>query len=172
MSKVNNKEYIVPVKGLSAGKHEYDFTVDSKFFEAFENSEIFGASVDIHLTMDKQPGFISIEGRMSGFVVTTCDRCLAEMKVMVDAPLSLLVKYAKVKEEPENEEVIFLDLADPDVDLRQFFYDYICLAMPVKRVHNEGDCDPDMLEKLEKLKGKEKESEKASPFDKLKKLMN
>lgn len=172
MSKVSNKEYVVPVKGLSAGKHEYDFTVDGKFFEAFENPEISGASVKIHLMMDKKPGLIAIEGRMKGFVVTTCDRCLADMEVVLDAPLSLLVKYTRVKEEPEDEEVVILDPADPDLDLRQFFYDYICLAIPVKRVHDEGGCDPDMLEKLEKLEGKDEKFEKVTPFDKLKNLIN
>jgi uncharacterized metal-binding protein YceD (DUF177 family) len=172
MSKVSKREYVVPVKGLSAGKHEFDFTVDSEFFEAFENTDISGASVEIHLTMDKQPGHISIEGSISGSVVTTCDRCLADMEVVIKAPLSLLVKYTKVKGEPENEEVVTLDPADPDLDLRQFFYDYICLSMPVQRVHDEGDCDPAMIDKLKQMQMKGEMQEKESPFEQLKKLMN
>jgi uncharacterized metal-binding protein YceD (DUF177 family) len=83
-----------------------------------------------------------------------------------------LVKYTKVKGEPENEEVVTLDPADPDLDLRQFFYDYICLSMPVQRVHDEGDCDPAMIDKLKQMQVKGERQEKESPFEQLRKLMN
>ena len=41
-----NKDFIIQIKGLQIGKHEYDFPIDGSFFRNFENSMILDA--DFH----------------------------------------------------------------------------------------------------------------------------
>jgi uncharacterized metal-binding protein YceD (DUF177 family) len=66
-----------------------------------------------------------------------------------------------------------LDPAESELDMRQFLYDYICLALPLQKVHKKGECDPEMIEKLNNLHGKSNsQQERVTPFDKLKDLMN
>ncbi|MFA7134698.1 MAG: DUF177 domain-containing protein [Bacteroidales bacterium] len=176
MKKVNNIEYIIPIKGLSIGKHYYNFTIGNSFFEEYEKSEIFGANLEIELTLDKQATFIDVKGGFKGTVITECDRCLGELELEIDFMASLLVRFGKIDPEEEigGEEVLFLDPSESELDLRQFFYDYICLALPIQRVHKEEECDPEILEKLKShaLVSEQKIEIKESPFDKLKTLMN
>jgi uncharacterized protein len=61
------------------------------------------------------------------------------------------------------------------LDLRQQIYEFIMLALPIKRVHpadkkGKSTCDPVMLKKLEELIIEEKENDPR--WDELKKLMN
>ncbi|UTW63826.1 DUF177 domain-containing protein [bacterium SCSIO 12741] len=45
--------------------------------------------------------------------------------------------------------------------MSQLLYEFIHLALPLKNVHNEGECDPEMVKKIEELnygEGEEEES--------------
>lgn len=67
-----------------------------------------------------------------------------------------------------------MEPTDTDLDLRQFFYDYVCLSLPLQRVHPKGGCNEQMIEKLKSLKAEDKKVKKEanSPFEKLKNLLN
>ena len=63
-----------------------------------------------------------------------------------------------------------------ELDLQQHLYEFIHLALPIKRVHpgdknGKSTCDPVMLKKLEELIVEE-EKEERPRWDELKKLMN
>jgi uncharacterized protein len=63
-----------------------------------------------------------------------------------------------------------------ELDMKQYFYEYILLALPIKRVHPDdkngnSTCDPEMLKKLkEHIISEEVESDPR--WDELKKLIN
>lgn len=173
MNRVADMTYIIPIKGLSLGKHQYDFFVDDKFFDGFENSCINAADMMVALTLEKHTTFIDVRGRFKGKVYTECDRCLEQMELELDFETSLIVKFARSVGEQESEDVLILDPAESELDMRQFLYDYICLALPLQKVHKKGECDPEMIEKLNNLHGKSNsQQERVTPFDKLKDLMN
>ncbi|MFA6770103.1 MAG: DUF177 domain-containing protein [Bacteroidales bacterium] len=172
MNKADNIEYVIPIKGLSVGKYHYDFTVGGDFFREYENRDIDGAQLKISLTLDKHATFIDVKGIFKGAVTTKCDRCLGELEVEIDFTASLLVKFGEITQGEESEEIITLDPSESDLDLKQFFYDYIYLALPIQRVHKEDECDLEMLEKLQNYRVTNVEERKNSPFEKLKNLMN
>lgn len=172
MNKVSNIDYIIPIKGLSIGKHDYSFTIENNFFEEYENREISGAQLEVLLTLDKHDTFIDIKGNFKGTVTTECDRCLGEVDIEMNFMASLLVKFAKTAIEGDTEEILTLDPSESELDLKQFFYDYIYLALPIQRVHKEEECDPVMLEKLKNYIVISDQEKKESPFDKLKSLKN
>lgn len=172
MNKVSNIDYIIPIKGLSIGKHDYSFTIENNFFEEYENGEISGAQLEVLLTLDKHDTFINVKGNFKGTVTTECDRCLGEVDIEMDFTASLLVKFAKTAMEEDTEEILTLDPSESELDLKQFFYDYIYLALPIQRVHKEEECDPVMLEKLKNYIVVSDQEKKESPFDKLKSLKN
>ncbi len=172
MNKVSNIDYVIPIKGLSIGKHNYSFTIEDNFFKEYENEEISGAKLEVLLTLDKHDTFIDIKADFKGTVKTECDRCLGEVNLEMDFTASLLVKFAKATMEEDTEEVLTLDPSESELDLKQFFYDYIYLALPIQRVHKEEECDPVMLEKLKNYVLASAQEKKESPFDKLKNLKN
>jgi hypothetical protein len=49
---LENKEFIIQIKGLQIGKHYYDFPICGSFFRSFENSQILDADLQAVLTSD------------------------------------------------------------------------------------------------------------------------
>ena len=41
-----------------------------------------------------------------------------------------------------------VDENEGEIDISQFVYDYICLGLPIMKVHPEGKCNPEMLKHL------------------------
>ncbi len=173
MGKSSNRDYTIPIKGLSTGRHDFNFTIDHAFFDEFGNSDIMDASLVVEVVLEREIAWMRIESDIKGEVGVECDRCLEEVKLPLETKASLLVKFVRSEGETDDDEVITLDPNESELDLRQFFYDYICLALPLQKVHNEGDCDPEMIARLNAA-GEVKKStgEKGSPFDKLKDLLN
>lgn len=173
MGKEPDNLYTIPVKGLSVGKHQYSFLIDKKFFEDFENSQILGASLKIDVDLERRETWIRIVSAIQGTISVECDRCLDELVIPLKTEASLLVRFVKNEDEPEDDlETITLDPSEAILDLRQFFYDYICLSMPMQMVHEEGKCDPEMIARLENARGEKPVGENGSPFDRLKDLLN
>ncbi len=173
MNKTGNREFIIPIKGIPSGKHNYSFTVEKSFFEEFGNLQILGSELVVLITLQKTSSMMDVEADITGRVIIECDRCLEEMEHKINSKAVLLVKFKKVTEEEDNDEIITLEPSESELDLRQFIYDYICLALPIQRIHPDGACNPDMIKKLESLNRISKdESKGSSPFEKLKDLMN
>ncbi|MFA6335243.1 MAG: hypothetical protein WCX48_06755 [Bacteroidales bacterium] len=157
MGKSSNRDYIIPIKGLSIGSHNFSFSIDSLFFEEFENSEILSASLSVELVLEREVTWMKIDSEIKGEVGVECDRCLEELRLPV---------------ETDGDEIITLDPTESELDLKQFFYDYICLSIPLQKVHKKGDCNPDMIARLKSAGEKKNIGEPGSPFDKLKDLLN
>ena len=97
MSKAVHNDFLIPIKGLSTGKHNYNFTLDTPFFSQFDNSLVSEALLTAEIVLDKQPLWIGISGRIKGDVLTECDRCLDELRVPLDAEVKLIVKFSRTE---------------------------------------------------------------------------
>jgi len=173
MNKVGNRDYIIPIKGMSVGKHRFEFTIDNEFFEEYENREIKGAHLKVDLELEKSTLLIEIRAKIGGMVVLECDRCLDDLELEMETEAALVVKFVKSVQEEDDDEILTLDPSESELNLKQFLYDYICLGLPLQKVHNEGDCNPEMIKKLEDYSnGKSAGDTSGSPFEKLKDLMN
>jgi len=172
MVKSSNTDYTIPIKGLSIGRHNYSFSIDSVFFNDFENSLVQNATLNVELVLEREATWMKVESEIKGDVFVECDRCLEELKLPLDTKATLLVKFVKTEGETDDDEIITLDPSESELDLKQFFYDYICLALPLKKVHKPGECNPEMISRLESAGEKKNVGEKRSPFDKLKDLLN
>ncbi len=170
-----SKDYILPIKGMSVGKHEFEFAVGSEFFLTIENSLITDANLDVYLTVDKKSTHIFLEMELKGVVDTECDRCLDSISFPIDINGKLLVKFVRSCEEEETDEVMILDPSEPELDLSQFIYDYVCLALPIYKTHPQGECNKEMETKLSSyMVGKIQidSHDNETPFDKLKDIVN
>ena len=41
--------------------------------------------------------------------------------------------------------MIFVKEDEAELDMSQIIYDYACLALPMQRVHEDGECDPEAM---------------------------
>ncbi len=167
--------YTIPLSGLKEGRHDIDFEIDNKFFEKFEEAEVKEGSLVANIIVNKRSTHSDLVIRISGNVRICCDRCLEMFFHPISCENRLLVKFGKTIEDIDPD-IISLPVGEHELDLQQHLYEYIMLALPIKRVHpddNNGKstCDPVMLKKLEALIVEE-EPEADPRWDELKKLMN
>ena len=143
------KEYSIPFVGLKEGIHVYSYTIDGKFFDSFEYSEINSGKVQAEISMNRKERMLIFEFKMNGFVTIPCDRCLEDMQYPIEVKEGLIVKFGQEHKE-ETEEIIVIPETESHIDISGFIYEYIMLAFPIKRVHPDGEegCDPSVIEKL------------------------
>ena len=172
MKRIDNSVYSIPVKGLSVGKHQFSFEVGNEFFAGYGGDEVTGAELSVVVDVVKNSTMMNIDGVITGNVSVECDRCLDELQLPIDTEFNLVVKLAKGIDE-EDDDIMIVDQSEGELELDQLFYDTVILSLPLQRVHNEGGCDPEMISKLESLKGNtDEDEESSSPFSILKKLKN
>ena len=169
-----NDMFIIPLNGLTAGQHEYDWTVGKEFFEGFDNSEILDAELDAFVRVEKSGRYLGIDGEVTGDVMVECDRCLDELRMPIDVEIRLSVKYGEEESSDEHREgereVIFIPATDAEFDMSQIIYDYVCLALPMQRIHDEGECNPDALRYLSTGAPDDAAADDNNPFASLKEL--
>jgi DUF177 domain-containing protein len=167
--------FSIPIGGLKEGHHTFEFEINKTFFDLFEESEIKEGELSAVVEIERRPSHIDLEVKISGKVRVCCDRCLE----MFDHPLGcenkLLVNFGSEKDESDPE-IITLPYDEYELDLKQYFYEYIYLALPIQRIHpddakGESTCEPSMLRKLKEFLVEEEV--KSDPrWDELKKLIN
>lgn len=172
-----NDVFIVPLNGLAQGRKEFRWRVGKEFFEGFENSEILDAALEIVAEVEKSGHFIGVDSTIDGSVTVICDRCSEELQLPVQTGFSLSIKFGPetscegLADEHERE-IVFLSESDSDLDLSQTVYDYVCLSLPVQRVHEEGLCNPEALKYLNSEETpKTEDNDSSLPFAALKSLL-
>ena len=138
------KRYSIGYKGLKNGHHEFDFKVDDAFFEEMGNLDIKGGDCDVRVAMERSETMLELSFEIEGSVVCECDRCLEDCNVPIEFEGDLLVKFSNEVRDYDGE-VMWISPADGEVSLAQYIYESIVLALPYSRVHEEGECNPDML---------------------------
>ena len=170
-------DYVIPLNGWAAGEREYRWQADNKFFQKFDNTEILDAAVEVEARAVKSGHYIGVDLDIQGRVTVACDRCLEDLQLPVEAHPAFSVKFGEeVSSEEEmregSREILFLSASDTDLDLSQVIYDYVCLSLPMQRVHEEGGCNPDTVRFLGHEPVNEEAGETNSPFAALKGLFD
>ncbi len=175
---MESNNFIISLNGLTVGKSTCSRNVGKEFFAEFDNEEVIDAQMLAEVEIEKSGHYVGVDCRLKGTVTVACDRCLADLKIPVDTLIKLSVKYGMESGEDTNEgerEVVCLPQDEAELDMSQIVYDYACLALPMQRVHAEGECDPQMLRHLgvgAAQKDAEELSGKNNPFSGLKGLFD
>lgn len=145
--------YAIPLAGLREGRYTYDFAIGDDFFEEFDATEVHRGDLKAEVILDKRSSHLELTINVSGTAEVMCDRCLEMFRIPVSCTNRLFVRQGKEWEETDPD-MITMSPEEHEIDLRQFFYEYIHLALPLQRVHpadKQGNttCDPEMIKKME-----------------------
>ena len=165
----------IQLSGLKEGHHTIDFEIDKAFFDQFEESEVKEGSLIANIEMDKRTTHLDLKIGIYGSVRVSCDRCLEMFSQPVTSENRLLIKFGKSLEDFDPD-ILSVPVDEHELDLQQQIYEFIMLALPIKRVHpadkkGQSTCDPVMLKKLEELVIEE-EKDNDPRWDELRKLIN
>ena len=167
--------FTIPLGGLKEGCHTFDFEISKEFFDLFEESEIKEGELVAITEVERRSSHIDLVIRISGKVRICCDRCLELFDQLLEFEDRILVKFGIVSDDSDPE-IVTVPADEHELDMKQYFYEFIHLALPIKRMHpvdkkGNSTCDPAMLQKLEEhLVDDEKENDPR--WDELKKLIN
>lgn len=165
----------IAFKGLSLGKHIFEFEIEDKFFAEFEGSVVDQGKITVIVTLEKQSSLLILWFDLKGTVQAQCDRCLEMYDQPIESKERIFVRFGE-KEFSDGDDLIWVNPNDYQLNVSQLIYEFICLAIPIKKIHpidenGNSTCDPEMIEKLSKYIIREER--KSNPaWNDLKKLLD
>lgn len=148
-------KYTVAFTGLQNGVHSFIYNLDNDFFAKRAFSPINKGNIDVELEFDKKERFFVLNFRYTGFVHLLCDRCAQNVVLPINNAASLLVKISDEEvTDIADDEVMYIQPNDIEVDFSQFIYENIIVDIPLYKtceddISGRKTCDENVLSILE-----------------------
>ena len=126
--------YIIDLKRLPVGTHQFDIQLDDEFFKALEKSEILSGNVACKATLNLREEDYQLNIAVHGTVFVVCDRCLDPM------PLEIEDEQEIFSEDEENDQMV----NDKMVNLQWLAYEIVSINIPIVHSHQAGECNKHM----------------------------
>ena len=136
------RDFEVSIYTLSNKQHSFDFEVKDSFFEAHENSLIEHGNLHVSAILDKSETMLQFQLQFRGTVQLVCDRSLQEFDYPIELDEHIIFKYGEDYQEL-SEDLIQIPSGTQTLDLDQYLFEFISLAIPMRRLH------PDLVEEDE-----------------------
>ncbi len=157
--KKEKKQLIIPFAGLNEGIHQFEFEIDSTFFEQFDYSIIEKGNFKIKVKFEKKKNHFNIYLKLKGKITANCDRCLEPLTIKVKGEESLIVKFGETTYN-ETDEITVISPSEFELDLTSDVYQFTHMLLPTKVKHEKkNDCNPEFIKQLEKLTTKQESKE-------------
>ena len=152
---------VIPFKGLSLGRHSFEFEIDDRFFLQFENAVVQKGGASVLVEVNKLNNLMECEVSINGEVAVECDRCLDEFYMPVSFSGTTIVSLkgqvgGDYEQGEDDVDVIFLHPSADELDLAQYCYESIGLSLPLQKIHPDdangnSTCNKEMLNKLKDI---------------------
>ncbi len=128
--------YSFSVSKIPEGKSTLSWPLDERLFETIgANYEIEALKGDLQVHIQRDSQFLRIEIVLTGEAIVACDLCLQSILLPFSAKhQQVYALTARYTHPEEAEEFYVLGPREDRIDLTQAVYDYVCLALPIKRV--------------------------------------
>ena len=144
------KTYAIEVIKFKEGLHEVVFPFEDAFFQQVEENEILEkGNLTARVEINKGANLIELNFNITGKVQLTCDRSLEVFDQHLEITEKMIYKFGS-EEKEIDESVTMITRDTPAIYVGQLLYEYILLALPIKKIHpayrNELDEDNNQLE--------------------------
>lgn len=173
---MKQKEFTIPFSGLKQGKHDFQFEIGSKFFESYGFDEFNETDIHLIVSLNKTSMMLELEFEAQGIVNVDCDLTSEPYDQPISAQMELVVKFGD-EYNNDDDEILIIPHGSHEVNIAQYVYEMLVLAVPQKRVHPgiaDGTLKSKALDKLAELEPRETSENKDvndPRWDKLKNLL-
>lgn len=174
------KEFTIPFSGLKLGKHQFNFEVKQAFFEHFDYDEFKNVDINLDVLLEKLNTFLEFTLTFNGTVNVNCDVTNETFDQEISGDYHFVVKFGDEFND-EEEGALVIPHGSFEVNIQQYVYETLVLAVPLRRVHpgvKDGTLESDIIDKLEELSVKPEDEELSAEedttdprWDQLKKLL-
>jgi uncharacterized metal-binding protein YceD (DUF177 family) len=156
-------DYTIPFAGLKMGHHLFDFEIDNAFFEELDYSLIQKGDVHVSIDLEKKETMLIVLFDLKGTVDSECNLCTEPVDFKIDNTFQLIYKFGL--EEMDDETIIVIHPDTYQVDVAQPIYEFITVSLPQRIVHEEGKCNQEMIDSLNKYLSSKKEEPNNDDID-------
>jgi uncharacterized metal-binding protein YceD (DUF177 family) len=162
------KEFTIPFVGLKLGKHHFNFKIEQTFFDYFEYEDFNDVNINVDVELIKNTTLLELNFKISGTVNVNCDVTNEPYDQAIENDFDLVVNFGEEFND-ENIDILILPHGAYEINIQQYIYELIVLAVPIKRIHpgiEDGTLSSDILDKLNELSPKlNDEKEKNEDID-------
>lgn len=149
----NLKAYTIQFVGLKQGEHKFEYDIDDAFFDLYGYDDFNSIAVKVDLTLIKKPTLMELTFHLHGKVNVNCDLTNEPYDHPIAGDYTLVVKFGQEYNDA-LEDILILPYGEYEVNVAQYIYETIVLAMPTKRIHpgvGDGTLESEILDKLDEL---------------------
>lgn len=128
------ERYRVNIVGLSNKIHHFEYELGDDFFARYGTDLISKGLFHVDVTINKHETFLEVTFDVKGKARLTCDRSLEEFDYPIETHNMVVFKYGDEDREV-TEEIMMIQRDTPSLELGQFIYEFIGLAVPMKKLH-------------------------------------
>ena len=135
MSEQNH--YIIDLRRIPIGTHQFDIQLDDEFFAGLDKSEILSGSVAAKVTLNLREEDYQLNIAVHGTVFVVCDRCLDPMPLEIDDEQEIFSEDEEIVESQKSKVESLLDLT-------WLVYEIVSINIPIVHNHQPGECNAQM----------------------------
>jgi uncharacterized protein len=126
--------YSVNIIGLSNKLHHFDYEIGADFFRKYGTNLVSEGNFKVEVELNKHETFIEADFKIKGTATLTCDRSLEPFDYPIWTTRRMLFKYGEVNEEI-SDEIVMIHRDSATLEVGQYIYEFIGLAIPIKKLH-------------------------------------
>lgn len=126
--------YDIELFKIALGEHRYEFNSRSDFFTAFPNSLVQKGEFKVLLNLEKSETLLKLDFHIQGTLELECDRSLELFDFPFEVEKTLILKFGEYNE-PISDEMEMIHRDTQIINIAQYVYEFIGLAIPMKKLH-------------------------------------
>lgn len=142
------RNFNIDIYRLSNSIHEYSFDINDSFFESFESSIIQKGRASAKVILRKTDALIEANFEIDGTVELECDRSLELFDFPIHTKHRVLYKYGAEEMELDDDIIVITKLTQK-INVAQHIYEFINVAVPMRKISPEYQDDEDEEEEDE-----------------------
>lgn len=126
--------YRINIVGLSNTVHHFNFEIGDDFFIQYGTDLISKGHFNVNIELNKHETFIEVDFEIKGSAQLICDRSLEAFDYPIEEKNKIVFKYGDDDQEI-TDEIIMINREAVGLELGQYIYEFIALAIPMKKLH-------------------------------------
>ena len=163
----NHRDYEIAFVGLKPGVHEFEYQIDDRFFEDYQEQDFHNCKAHVKLFLEKNTSFMMLKIEVGGTVELNCDRCSSNLPFQLFDEFHVTVKMVDdpevMNDQEEDPDVYYISRGEGHLSVKDWIYEFINLSIPMQRTcsyeNMDGPyCNPaarDILKKMEQDKNEQ-----------------
>ena len=154
------REYEIAFVGLKPGLHNFDYSIDNKFFANYGQQDFSNCKANIKLQFDKKSNFMLLKFDVDGTADVSCDRCGNPLTLQLWDEFKIMVKLVdnpeEMNEQEEDPDVYYINRGESHIYIADWIYEFINLSIPLQKMCAPDEmggplCNKEVLDKLRNI---------------------